>query len=245
MEHNCNQCGVVVEDGHPFCPKCHAPQIKVPVRPPTAPVTEPLPPGTPEDLQPPAEPMIKDDRKEFTPPSPEPTYRAQDKLLWRPAISAALIAGLFAAVGTSSGVIWLALLSMFASGGLALTLYRRKARSLPLTPWTGAKIGALAGGWGFVLLSILSASQFFNPGRMAEMHHVMQERMPDIIAANPDPAMHQKLEQFQNYVATDHGLIIISLIGMATLGVFFLVASAFGGALGAALFGQGSDRKQN
>ena len=50
-----------------------------------------------------------------------------NKLIWRPAMSSALVAGLLAAVGTSIPIVPLAMLCMFASGGLAVTLYRRRA----------------------------------------------------------------------------------------------------------------------
>ena len=157
--HDCSQCGAVVENGQPFCPKCHAPQIKVPVRPPTAPVTEPLPPGTPEDLQPPAEPVVDETNglvtQESIPPQPE------NKLIWRAALGSALVAGLLAAVGTSIPIIPLAMLCMFASGGLAVTLYRRRAGYHTVTPWMGAKLGLLAGGLGFGLLALLSTFRLF------------------------------------------------------------------------------------
>src|SRR6266403_5758814 len=31
VEHPCQQCGTLVEDGRPFCPQCRAPQIHVQV----------------------------------------------------------------------------------------------------------------------------------------------------------------------------------------------------------------------
>jgi MFS family permease len=33
VEHSCEKCGAAVEDGRPFCPQCHAPQIHVTVAP--------------------------------------------------------------------------------------------------------------------------------------------------------------------------------------------------------------------
>src|SRR5580704_14447980 len=36
VEHSCQQCGTTVEDGRPFCPQCHAPQIHVEVAIPEA-----------------------------------------------------------------------------------------------------------------------------------------------------------------------------------------------------------------
>jgi hypothetical protein len=31
VDHSCQQCGVTIEDGRPFCPQCRAPQIHVQV----------------------------------------------------------------------------------------------------------------------------------------------------------------------------------------------------------------------
>ena len=107
-----------MEDGHPFCPKCHAPQIKVPVRPPTAPVTEPLPPGTPEDVQPPAEPMLNERGVIAVPHTENPHPHPENKLVWRAAVGSALVAGMLAAIGTSIPIIPLAMLCMFAAGDL-------------------------------------------------------------------------------------------------------------------------------
>ena len=199
-----------MEDGRPFCPNCHAPQIKVPVRPPTAPVTEPLPPGTPEDLQPPAEPMVERERhaspvRRMQPLQPPP----QGRLIWRPAVGSALVAGLLAAVGTSIPVIPLAMLCMFASGGLAVTLYRRRVGEQTVTPWMGAKLGVLAGGLGFGLLALLSALRLFAASERSELRAAFRDKMQEAMANAADPDVRQAMEQFRNYIATDHGLIMM------------------------------------
>lgn len=263
MEHACSQCGTVVEDGSPFCPNCHAPQIKVPVRPPTAPVSEPLTPGTPEDVQPPAEPVLlepdaNDDSgrgaepesgygmevgggqsPEAPPPgAPPPSAPRPGRLMRRPAWHAAFIAGILAAVGTSIPVVPLALLCMFASGGLAVTLYRRRAGHQRVTPWMGAKLGVAAGGLGFGLLALMSAIRLFGSSERSALRTAFQAKMQQTIATATDPQVRQAMEQFKGYIATDRGLITMVLIFLAIAAVFFLIFSALGGALGAALFGR-------
>ena len=236
MEHACAQCGKDVEDGQPFCPHCHSPQIKVPVRPPTAPVTEPLPPGTPEDVQPPAEPMVNQ-----RPQVP----RERDRLLWRPAISAALMAGMLAAVGTSIPVVPVAMLCMFAAGGIAVTLYRRRAGHPLVSPWMGAKLGVMAGGTGFGLLALLSTIRLIAPSQRSELRAAFSDRMSQAMANAADPEVRHALEQFRDYIATDRGLISMVLVFVLIAAIFFLIVSALGGALGAFLFGRDGAKKDS
>lgn len=207
------------------------------MRPPTAPVTEPLLPGTPEDVQPPAEPVLPVRRTNIkvaddagTPASPS--------LVWRPALGSAVIAGLLAAVGTSLGVVPLTLLCMFAAGGLAVTIYQRLSRQRLVTSRMGARLGILAGGWGFGMLALLSVSELFTHAGRAAVQKLMQQQMQTVIAANSDPERLRGLEWLQGCIATDHGVLLLSLFGMLLVGVFFVSASALGGLLGASLFGR-------
>ena len=238
MEHTCGHCGAEVEDGRPFCAHCHAPQIKVPVRPPTAPVTEPLTPGTPEDLQPPAEPVAMEPSVPQRGPREQPQAAPDEKLMWRPAIGSALLAGMLAAVGTSIPVIPLALLCMFASGGLAVTLYRRRAGYHRVTPWMGAKLGVMAGGLGFGLLALMSTLRLFAASDRSDLRVAFRDRMQEAMSTAADPQVRQAMEELRNYIATDRGLIVMVLLFLAIAAVLFLVFSALGGATGAALFGR-------
>jgi len=288
MEHSCLQCGTTVGDGSPFCPNCHAPQIKVPVRPPTAPVTERLTPGTPDDVQPPAEPVLMErDREheqerdqedaqgrhqelsgEFNPghnmeqdqPEDEPAQEPSGyedtgfgepgpasapppaRLQRRAAMHAAFLAGMLAAVGTAIPVIPLAMLCMFASGGLAVTFYRRRAGQQPVTAWMGAKLGVAAGGLGFGLLAVLSTLRLFGAKERDVLREAFRAKMQETIEAASDPQVRHAMEQFRDYIGTDQGLILMVLIFLAVAAVLFLSFSALGGALGAALFGRDGAR---
>jgi hypothetical protein len=167
-----------------------------------------------------------------------------DKLIWRPAIGSALVAGLLAAVGTSIPIIPLAVLCMFASGGLAVTLYRRRAGFRAVTPWMGAKLGLLSGGAGFGVRAMLMVVALFGASERKQARDILMEKMQEAAATATDPETRQMMEQFRAYIATDHGLIIVSLIGVAFVAAFFLMFSALGGALGATLFGRESVRKE-
>lgn len=212
------------------------------MRPPTAPVTEPLPPGTPEDLQPPAEP-IDDRRAPMIANEKILRPASKNKLVRRAALSSALVAGMLAAVGTSIPIIPLAMLCMFASGGLAVTLYRRRAEFRTVTPWMGIKLGLLSGGSGFGLLAILSTLRLFASSERMELRAAFRDKLREATAAAADPEVRQAMEQFRDYITTDHGLVIMVLVFLAIAAIFFLIFSALGGALGAALFGRETVRK--
>jgi hypothetical protein len=168
----------------------------------------------------------------------------QGRLIWRPAVGSALVAGLLAAVGTSVPVIPLAMLCMFASGGLAVTLYRRRVREQTVTPWMGAKLGVLSGGLGFGLLALLSSLRLFAAGERSELRAAFRDKMQEAMANAADPDVRQAMEQFRNYISTDRGLVLMVILFLGIASVFFLVFSALGGALGAALFGRESSRKE-
>lgn len=239
MEHDCPQCGAPVEDGRPFCAQCHAPQIHVSVRPPTAPVTEPLPPGTPEDAQPPAQPMVAPRPGRQTQPGASPGQRIDR----RAALGAAVLAGALAAVGSAFGVVLLALLCMFAAGGLAVTLYRRRTGYPTLSAWMGAKVGIFAGGWGFGVLAFVNLMQLFSGGHRSEMHKTLGEMMREQVSAAPDDATRQMMQGLTNFMASDHGMAVFVALGLLCLGLCFVVVAGLGGALGATLFGR-DDRRQ-
>jgi hypothetical protein len=282
MEHSCSQCGTTVEDGSPFCPNCHAPQIKVPVRPPTSPVSERLTPGTPDDVQPPAEPVLLErgqehnqeqnqehdrehepehaqehmreesdptpERFDFPGPGPGGAPRGApppQKLQRKAALHAAFVAGILAAVGTSIPVIPISLLCMFASGGMAVTLYRRRAGQPPVTAWMGAKLGVLSGGLGFGVVAMLPMLGLMSSGGRSQMRELFEANTKHAMESAASPQAAQAMEQLRGYIATDHGLVLMVLLFLAIAATFFLMFSALGGALGAALFGRDGARGQS
>lgn len=194
-------------------------------------------------MQPPAEPIGERGAKVVADPGIL-TQHPDNKLVRRAAFRAALTAGILAAIGTSIPIIPLAMLCMFAAGGLAVTLYRRKAGFRVVTPWMGIKLGLLAGGLGFGLLAILSTLRLFAHSERTQLRAAFRDKMGEAINAASDPQMRQTMEQFRGYIATDHGLITLVLFFLLVAAVFFLIFSALGGALGAVLFGRDGTRKQ-
>jgi uncharacterized protein involved in cysteine biosynthesis len=202
-------------------------------------------PETPEELQPEAAPVLSENGAPLAPAAVQFGPPVGNRLIWRPAIGSALVAGLLATVGTFIPIIPLAVLCMFASGGLAVTLYRRRAGVGVVTAFMGAKLGMLAGGWGFGTQALLMAIVLLSASGRTKLREAVLEKIREAAGSVADPKMPQWLEQFRGFVATDHGLIVISLIGMAVSGVFFLSFSALGGALGALLFGGESGRRES
>src|SRR5437016_14507970 len=115
MQRACHRCGAQVDDHVPFCPSCGAPQIKVSTQEsssaaPDLPVTQPLEPGTPGSIHPPA---IK---------IPMAAAGAlQWKRFLRISLPLAFLSGLATAFRPPLGFLFL-LISIF----IATSLYRRK-----------------------------------------------------------------------------------------------------------------------
>jgi len=125
VDHSCEKCGAVVEDGRPFCPNCRAPQIHVQV----------------------AVPAIESGAGEASAnslgaPSPIPHFgrplTLQKGLLDRAAATrAAFKAGV---IGGLVGVL-LGVAGVVSAGILAVYFYRRERGLVP-----GARIGSRLGG---------------------------------------------------------------------------------------------------
>ncbi len=107
----------------------------------------------------------------------------------------------------------------------------------------GIKLGLLAGGSGFGLLAILSTLRLFASSERMQLRAAFRDKLQEAMGAAADPEVRQAMEQFRGYIATDHGLIIMVLVFLGIAAIFFLIFSALGGALGAALFGKETPAK--
>lgn len=188
-------------------------------------------------MQPPAEPVLTE-RSSAKDDSAFSSGTARPSLAWRPALGATVIAGLLAALGTSLGVVPLTLLCMFAAGGLAVTIYQRLSRQHLITTGMGARLGFFAGGWGFGVLALLSTFELFSAEGRAAVQKLLEQQIQVATAGTTDHDKLQAFEQLRGYVASGHGILLICLLGMLMVGIFFVAASALGGALGASLFGR-------
>ena len=218
MEHLCQKCRAGVEDGTAFCPACGAPQIKI-----TATIlNRPAPP--PPSTEAPVEsqtgaavPTIT-----YTPPPAVARVPA-----WSEVVPGAIVAG--AMLAAASVVPFAApLLLMLAAGGFSVFFYMRRAQ-VRLTPRAAARVGAMGGVTGFVLMAVIMVLAVMSSG--GQVVEMLRQAMLDKIGQNP-PAQAQELIQ---QLMTPAGLATIFGIGLLVILVLILLVSAAGGAIAAAL----------
>ena len=231
MEHSCHKCNALVDDGVPFCPKCGAPQIRVLDAEGNEPVTGPMPPGTPGDIQPPARPLYGAPASWTPIPSLDP-----NQIHWRAAWVPAAV------IGVAAGVVFLLsgrmpplfFLVPVLSGALTVRAYRARTHA-SVRAFGGAKLGALTGLFSFAV-SALGVLAMFTLGRAS-----IQQNMREAMAHPPRTMDAQSMQVMQNLIDklnTPEGLVLFAVMILVMLFGILLVAGALGGALGAALFGK-------
>jgi hypothetical protein len=220
VEHPCHKCGAELEDGTAFCSQCGAPQIRVSLQAEPV-VTPPLPPGTPGEVQPPAEPVPL-----AAPPQPA-------RLEWSQAVPAAAIAGMLLAIAWvipfSSYFLW-----MLAAGALAVALYRRRQPGAVVTTRMGARVGAVAGLIAFALFALLLALQLLVFRGGGQLRDALQQMIRQSAASNTDPRAQEMLAR----MLSPEGMAVLITVGMVIFFLMFVGLSSLGGALGAKLFGE-------
>lgn len=181
------------------------------------PATPPLPPGTPGEVQPAAEPLR-------TPPPLPPAVE------WSHAVPAAALAGIVLAIAWVipflSFLFW-----MVAAGILGVALYRRRVPGAVVTPALGARVGAVCGVFGYAVFAGLFAAELVlvRGGKFREM---LNQVVQQAAARNPDPRAQQALQQLMSPA----GLAALVTVVMVVLLILFVLLSGLGGALGAWLF---------
>src|SRR6185312_14334224 len=151
-----------------------APQIRVAVD--DEPATPPLPPGTPDETQPPAQPV----------PVGGAAPHVRTGVDWSNALPASLWAGALLAVSWivpySGYFLWI-----IAAGIIAVALYKRRAGDATVTPANGARIGAVCGLFGFVGFAGILAVGLLVLRGSTKFREMMQSAIQQAAASNPDP----------------------------------------------------------
>lgn len=228
MEHLCHQCGLAVEEGEPFCSKCGAPQIRIPQMEEAA--TPSFPPGTPGDVQPPAQPLAVGGA------APAPAL-ATGAVQWPAALPAAAMSGAVLAVAWVIPYVGY-FLWMVAAGVLAVAFYRRRAPAAELTTAIGARIGAVCGLFGFAGFAGLMAIGLLLLRGSGKFRALLQQAVQQAASRNPDP----RAQELLNQMMSPAGLALLITVVMVMFLVGFVALSSAGGAIGASLFKPRGDR---
>jgi len=203
---------MTVEDGRPFCPQCHAPQIHVAV---AIPESESVGSNSAADIAPDALPP--DGPAESRLGSTLPRQPASGNILDRSAaVRAALMAGV---LGVFIQVI--PFLGIVLTGALAVFFYRRERR-MALPAALGARIGGAAGVVAFAINAVLITIRIF-------VFHARQEyldfltRLANSMGGNAaDPNFQAGIRS----MLTPVGLAFTFLFGMMIAAVLASVGGA-------------------
>jgi hypothetical protein len=207
MEHACYKCGALVQEGRAFCPNCNAPQIRV-ASPESD--TPSFAPGTPGEMQPPAQPVILGPSTDLSPTGID----------WSAGGPAVLIAGVLSGFCffLPLNVAW-----VFAGGALAVWIYNRRRPSyMQISSGTGAKLGAVAGVIGYALFAIVAVLAFVFAGDKVWSEFIRQ--LKERASSTPDANLQQMFELLKTaegkaFVATFVMIFAFALfVGLATLG---------------------------
>lgn len=181
MEHSCQKCGALVEDGRPFCPQCRAPQINVQI----AIGDDPVAPGlnSAREFSPEFSQILHSDR----------TGKVASIIDSRLAVRAALQAGVLGVF-----IAMLPILGILLTGTLAVFLYRRK-NGFDLPAALGARVGAAAGVVVFAINAMLVIPII--------VFHAQQECVDRIVEVAQKYGINTATPQFQ---ANIHELFTVS-----------------------------------
>jgi hypothetical protein len=122
-------------------------------------------------------------------------------------------------------------LGILIGGFLSVSLYRRRQPEQFITVGMGARLGAVAGGLGFFLVSVgMSAGiLLFHTGN--QIRDTMIKSMEQAAARNPGPQTQQMLE----YLRSPDGFALMLGFGLVLTLVFYLLISMIGGIIAAGM----------
>ena len=123
-----------------------------------------------------------------------------------------------------------------------MSLYQKRVPGTLITPGMGMRVGALTGAFGFVVNAIVSTISFLTLRSSGDFRKAMEDQMQKQMASNPDPKVQAMMQQMFDWMTTPQGAATIIVLALLFVGVFYVVFSAAGGALGASMF-RGSRRE--
>jgi len=215
VEHTCQQCGTAVEDGRPFCPQCHAPQIHVQIAAPEGEIAAGLN-SSPDEV---SREITRDGQSDRpgTMAGRTTTGTMDRQIATRSALKAGVL-GVFIGMIPFLGIV--------LTGALAVFFYRRE-NGLTLPSALGSRLGGAAGVVSFAINALLITIRIF-------VFHARQEYTDAIVkvaqrfgvnVADPD------IQASIHNLFTPSGLAITFFFGMMVT----VALASVGGAL-ASLF---------
>ncbi len=177
----------------------------------------PLPPGTPEEIQPPAEPV------------PFSHFHGAG-IDWQQAWPSVLLAGGFAGLVSFLPFIGIGFFLWVAAGGAwAISLYHHRAPAAMISRRLGWRLGAVTGLVSFAIFAAGYAVGIAFFGIGPQLRDALLKSFADAAAQSASPQSQQVLD----FVHTPGGFATVVTIMTALFLVIFLLCGALGGALGA------------
>jgi hypothetical protein len=199
-----------VQEGWAFCRHCNAPQIRVAM-------TEAAPSSPSRD-------------QAAAPPVTYPHFVSASGIEWRHALAATAIAGLVGAILMLTPLQAFGL-GMVIPGALSVVLYRRRKLMADITPGMGARLGIVTGMVGFGVLAVPLALGAAILHLGDQMRALIILGVEQAAARSSDPQAQQAVE----LVKTPQGSALFLSLALILTFLAFVIFSALGGALGAAL----------
>ena len=213
MEHSCHKCGHSVEDGIPFCAQCGAPQIRVIMPEPAAPLAASnaatISTATADIPQ--------------VPPAIHLALRRAQAL--QPCAAAALLAVVAMFLGLAIPA------AALGAGFLAVAFYRYRNPGVVIRAGLGARLGAVSGLICFLFSGIFIGIAALVVDVRAKFREQMIEAIQKAASRSNDPQVQAMMESLK----TPEGLALMMIFAIVAIFLLFLLMGGIGGALGGAI----------
>jgi hypothetical protein len=213
VEHSCQQCGAIIEDGRAFCPQCRAPQIHVhiasaePVATTSPSSIDELPPG-----------VLLETSSPRTYLGQAGSRRILDR---RSAVRAALKAGV---LGVFIGA--LPFLGIVLTGYLAVYFYRRDRGIVPVAA-LASRVGGAAGVVAFAINALLMTVRIFVFHAQQEYINFLTQIASKMGADTTDPNIQAGFRNLFTPAGLAASLFFWMLIAVALASIGGALASFF------------------
>jgi hypothetical protein len=118
-----------------------------------------------------------------------------------------------------------------AAGALAVMLYLRRRADLSMTPGLGARVGAIAGLFGFLSFIILMAIDLIVLRGGSKLRQAMEQVIQQSAARNPSPEAQAMMQR----LLSPEGVAVMVTVVLVIFLACFVGFGAVGGAIGAKL----------